>query len=87
MMIMMMMMIGGSRKIQKEGVETPTLTPHPPTPQMKTTLFRACSSKVTLTFQKHFENTRKKRGAAAPATPPLNLPMKVECRATGTKFM
>ena len=42
---------------------------------MKTSLFRTCSNKVTLTFHKHFENTRKK-GGAAPSAPPLNPPMK-----------
>ena len=29
---------------------------------MKTSLFRTCSNKVTLVFQKQFENTRKKGG-------------------------
>ena len=48
---------GGSRKFRKRG-------PRPP-PRMKTSLFRTCSNKVRLTFQKHFENTRKKGGGGA----------------------
>ena len=61
----------GSRKFRKRG---PRSTPPSP-PRMKTSLFRTCSNKVTLTFHKHFENTRKK-GGAAPSAPPLNPPMK-----------
>ena len=44
---------GGSRKFRKRGLS--------PSTGMKTSLFRTCSNKVTLTFQKHFENTRKKK--------------------------
>ena len=67
---------GGSRKFRKRG-------PRPP-PRMKTSLSGHAAysivgvfvmqSKVKLTFQKHFENTRKK-GGAAPSAPPLNPPM------------
>ena len=35
--------------------------PHPPTP-LPPNDFRTCNNKVTLMFQKHFENTRKKGG-------------------------
>ena len=50
---------GGSRKFRKRG---PSLPPSPPPLQMKTSLCRTCSNKVTLTFQKHFKNARKKGG-------------------------
>ena len=42
----------------------------------------SCSNKVTLTFQKHFENTRIKRGASAPSAPPLNPPMEFKQTTT-----
>ena len=60
---------GRIEKIQKEEAESPT--------RMKTSLFRTCTNKVIITFQKHFANTRKKGGggAAAPSPPPLNPPM------------
>ena len=45
---------GRIQNIQKEGAESPA--------RMKTSLFRTCSNKVTLMFQNHFENTRKKGG-------------------------
>ena len=46
-----------------ENSEREGRVPHPPPPRrMKTSLFRSCSNKVTLTFQKHIENTRKKGG-------------------------
>ena len=48
---------GGSRKFRKRGPSPP-----PSPPQMKTSFFRTCSNKVTLMFQKHFENSRKKGG-------------------------
>ena len=67
---------GGSRKFRKTGPRPP---PFPP-PGMKTSLCRTCSNKVTLKFQKRFENTRKKAGGggrrdATPLVPPLNPPM------------
>ena len=49
---------GGSRKFRKRGPSLPPSTHS----RMKTSLFRTCSNKVTLTFQKDFENTRKKGG-------------------------
>ena len=58
---------GRIQKIQKEGAEYPAW--------MKSSLFRTCSNKVTLMFQKHFENTRKKGWGTAPSAPSLNLPM------------
>ena len=69
---------GGSRKFRKRG-------PSPP-PRMKTSLsghaaysivgVYVMQSKVKLTFQKHFENTRKMGGGGPPTSaPPLNPPM------------
>ena len=57
---------GRIQKFQKEGAQSPTLPP----PRMKTSLYRTCNIKVTLAFQKHFENTRKTGEARPP--PPLS---------------
>ena len=59
------------QEIHNEGAKTPTLPPPHPHPRMKTSLFKTCSNKVTLAFQKHFENTVKK-GDCGPLAPPLN---------------
>ena len=72
---------GADQKIHKERAESPASLP----PSRKKFHFSglaaysivgvfAMKSKVTLTCQKHFENTRKK-GGAAPSAPPLNQPM------------
>ena len=57
---------------QKEEAETPTL---PPPLRMKTSFFRTCSNKVTLTFQKHCENARKKGGPGPPRPPAPSAPL------------
>ena len=73
------MIRGGSRKFRKMGLSPP---PSPP-------LFRRCSTQhcggirdaklsyVNVVVQKRFQNTRNKRGEAAPSAPPLNPPMMI----------
>ena len=64
------------QKIQKEGPSPPPspLLPPPP-PNENFTVFRTCSNKVTLTFQKYLENTRKNGGGGGGgAEPPRPLP-------------
>ena len=54
----------------ERGGRDPHPQPPPPPPRMKTSLFRTCSNKVTLKFQKQFENTRKKGGPRPPRPHP-----------------
>ena len=63
---------GTSTGADPENSERGGRVPYPPThppPPVKTSLFKTCSNKVTLPFQKHFENTRKRGGGHGPLGP------------------